>query len=97
MPCSGQRGGSGPHRNALTSLSCGSLTLQCENLGHGSFTKIYRGCRHETVDGDPRKTEVLLKVLDAKHKHCMEVSGRDQAFGVRAGCREGHGIRGILT
>ncbi|XP_006107112.3 tyrosine-protein kinase JAK3, partial [Myotis lucifugus] len=44
----------------------------CENLGHGSFTKIYRGCRHETVDGEPRETEVLLKVLDAKHKHCME-------------------------
>ncbi|KAM7142739.1 tyrosine-protein kinase JAK3 isoform 1-T3 [Molossus nigricans] len=43
-----------------------------ENLGHGSFTKIYRGCRHEAVDGEPRETEVLLKVLDAKHKNCME-------------------------
>ncbi|XP_004688239.2 PREDICTED: tyrosine-protein kinase JAK3 [Condylura cristata] len=43
-----------------------------ENLGHGSFTKIYRGCRHETVDGEARDTEVLLKVMDAKHKNCME-------------------------
>ncbi|PNJ28502.1 JAK3 isoform 2 [Pongo abelii] len=43
-----------------------------ENLGHGSFTKIYRGCRHEVVDGEARKTEVLLKVMDAKHKNCME-------------------------
>uniref|UniRef100_A0A5F7ZBH2 Tyrosine-protein kinase n=1 Tax=Macaca mulatta TaxID=9544 RepID=A0A5F7ZBH2_MACMU len=43
-----------------------------ENLGHGSFTKIYRGCRHEVVDGESRKTEVLLKVMDAKHKNCME-------------------------
>ncbi|KAK2087697.1 Tyrosine-protein kinase jak3 [Saguinus oedipus] len=43
-----------------------------ENLGHGSFTKIYRGCRHEAVDGEARKTEVLLKVMDAKHKNCME-------------------------
>ncbi|XP_011846595.1 PREDICTED: tyrosine-protein kinase JAK3 [Mandrillus leucophaeus] len=43
-----------------------------ENLGHGSFTKIYRGCRHEAVDGESRKTEVLLKVMDAKHKNCME-------------------------
>ncbi|XP_060038272.1 tyrosine-protein kinase JAK3 [Erinaceus europaeus] len=43
-----------------------------ENLGHGSFTKIYRGCRHEAVDGEPRETEVLFKVMNAKHKHCME-------------------------
>ncbi|XP_045409427.1 tyrosine-protein kinase JAK3 isoform X3 [Lemur catta] len=43
-----------------------------ENLGHGSFTKIYRGCRHEAVDGEARDTEVLLKVMDAKHKNCME-------------------------
>uniref|UniRef100_A0A8C2NI80 Tyrosine-protein kinase n=1 Tax=Capra hircus TaxID=9925 RepID=A0A8C2NI80_CAPHI len=45
-----------------------------ENLGHGSFTKIYRGCHHEIVDGEARETEVLLKVMDAKHKNCMEVS-----------------------
>ncbi|KAF3829278.1 hypothetical protein GH733_003542, partial [Mirounga leonina] len=45
-----------------------------ENLGHGSFTKIYRGCRHEVVEGEVRETEVLLKVMDAKHKNCMEVS-----------------------
>lgn len=63
-----------PTRNPLTSLSCCSLTLQHENLGHGSFTKIYRGCRHEVVDGEARETEVLLKVMDAKHKNCMEVS-----------------------
>nr|XP_003413071.1 LOW QUALITY PROTEIN: tyrosine-protein kinase JAK3 [Loxodonta africana] len=43
-----------------------------ENLGHGSFTKIYRGHRHETVDGEVWETEVLLKVMDAKHKNCME-------------------------
>ncbi|KAI4541835.1 hypothetical protein MG293_008977 [Ovis ammon polii] len=43
-----------------------------ENLGHGSFTKIYRGCHHEIVDGEARETEVLLKVMDAKHKNCME-------------------------
>ncbi|ELW67167.1 Tyrosine-protein kinase JAK3 [Tupaia chinensis] len=43
-----------------------------ENLGHGSFTKIYRGCLHEAVDGEARKTEVLLKVIDAKHRNCME-------------------------
>ncbi|MBZ3872342.1 Tyrosine-protein kinase JAK3 [Sciurus carolinensis] len=43
-----------------------------ENLGHGSFTKIYRGCRHEAVDGEAHETEVLLKVMDAKHRNCME-------------------------
>lgn len=68
--------GSESHRSPLTGLSCCPLTPQHENLGHGSFTKIYRGCRHEPVDGEPRKTEVLLKVLDAKHKSCTEVSRR---------------------
>ncbi|KAM9688871.1 tyrosine-protein kinase JAK3 [Trichechus inunguis] len=43
-----------------------------ENLGHGSFTKIYRGGRREAVDGEIWETEVLLKVMDAKHKNCME-------------------------
>ncbi|KFO22592.1 Tyrosine-protein kinase JAK3 [Fukomys damarensis] len=43
-----------------------------ENLGHGSFTKIYRGCRRESVDGEARETEVLLKVLDAEHRNCVE-------------------------
>ncbi|XP_021493818.1 tyrosine-protein kinase JAK3 [Meriones unguiculatus] len=43
-----------------------------ENLGHGSFTKIYRGRRREEVDGEARDTEVLLKVMDARHQNCME-------------------------
>lgn len=47
--------------------------LQHENLGHGSFTKIYRGCRREAVDGETHDTEVLLKVMDARHRNCMEV------------------------
>ncbi|XP_076978276.1 tyrosine-protein kinase JAK3 isoform X2 [Tamandua tetradactyla] len=52
-------------------IPAGSLQWH-ENLGHGSFTKIYRGCRHEAVDGVARETEVLLKVMVAKHRHCME-------------------------
>ncbi|XP_004873384.1 tyrosine-protein kinase JAK3 isoform X2 [Heterocephalus glaber] len=43
-----------------------------ENLGHGSFTKIYRGCRHECVDGEALETEVLLKVLDVEHRSFVE-------------------------
>ncbi|XP_058513711.1 tyrosine-protein kinase JAK3 [Ochotona princeps] len=43
-----------------------------ENLGHGSFTKIYRGSRREVVDGEARQTEVLLKVMGAKHQTCLE-------------------------
>ncbi|XP_049983682.1 tyrosine-protein kinase JAK3 isoform X1 [Alexandromys fortis] len=43
-----------------------------ENLGHGSFTKIYRGHRREAVDGETHETEVLLKVMDARHRNCME-------------------------
>ncbi|XP_037674331.1 tyrosine-protein kinase JAK3 [Choloepus didactylus] len=52
-------------------IPAGSLQWH-ENLGHGSFTKIYRGRRHEAVDGAARETEVLLKVMVAKHRHCME-------------------------
>ncbi|KAK2495223.1 hypothetical protein MC885_021612, partial [Smutsia gigantea] len=37
-----------------------------------SLEWIYRGCRHEAVDGEAWETEVLLKVMDAKHKNCME-------------------------
>ncbi|OWK12303.1 hypothetical protein Celaphus_00002981, partial [Cervus elaphus hippelaphus] len=57
---------------SCTSLSAATPDLKHENLGHGSFTKIYRGCHHEIVDGEARETEVLLKVMDAKHKNCME-------------------------
>lgn len=88
VPCSGQGGGPESNGSPLTDLSCGPLTLQHENLGHGSFTKIYRGCRHEAVDGEPRETEVLLKVLDAQHKNCMEVSKYEPGLWGRwkAGC-----------
>ncbi|XP_029415202.1 tyrosine-protein kinase JAK3 isoform X2 [Nannospalax galili] len=47
-------------------------SLQQENLGHGSFTKIYRGRRHEAVDGEAHDSEVLLKVMDARHRNYME-------------------------
>ncbi|XP_074158362.1 tyrosine-protein kinase JAK3 isoform X3 [Sminthopsis crassicaudata] len=43
-----------------------------ENLGHGSFTKIYRGSRLDNVDGETHKIEVLLKVMDSTHQNCIE-------------------------
>ncbi|XP_051685925.2 tyrosine-protein kinase JAK3 [Oryctolagus cuniculus] len=43
-----------------------------ENLGRGSFTSIFRGSRREAVDGEARRSEVLLKVVDARHRHCLE-------------------------
>ncbi|XP_058148805.1 tyrosine-protein kinase JAK3 isoform X2 [Dasypus novemcinctus] len=52
-------------------IPAGSLQRH-ENMGHGSFTKIYRGCRRELVDGAARETEVLIKVMAAKHKDFME-------------------------
>lgn len=66
--------------------SCSSCPCQHENLGHGSFTKIYRGSRHEDVDGEARETEVLLKVLDAEHRNLVEV----RLDGVEK-CRAQHG------
>ncbi|ERE89023.1 tyrosine-protein kinase JAK2-like protein [Cricetulus griseus] len=60
----------------LTQLSFHTIPAESlewhENLGHGSFTKIYRGCRREAVDGETHDTEVLLKVMDARHRNCME-------------------------
>ncbi|XP_004761047.1 tyrosine-protein kinase JAK3 isoform X2 [Mustela putorius furo] len=79
-----RRGCSPPTSSPLQTQSQGQLSQMTfhkipadslewhENLGHGSFTKIYRGCRHEVVEGEARKTEVLLKVMNAKHKNCME-------------------------
>lgn len=54
-------------------LGVSPLPPQHENLGHGSFTKIFRGRRREVVDGETHDTEVLLKVMDSRHQNCMEV------------------------
>uniref|UniRef100_A0A8C4TJB1 Tyrosine-protein kinase n=1 Tax=Erpetoichthys calabaricus TaxID=27687 RepID=A0A8C4TJB1_ERPCA len=43
-----------------------------ENLGQGSFTKIFQGCKMDNRDGEVHETEVLLKVLDTPHKSCWE-------------------------
>lgn len=57
----------------LSTVAASISSEQHENLGHGSFTKIYRGRRREAVDGETHETEVLLKVMDARHRNCMEV------------------------
>lgn len=57
----------------LSTVAASASSAQHENLGHGSFTKIYRGRRREAVDGETHETEVLLKVMDARHRNCMEV------------------------
>lgn len=56
------------------------LSLQGENVGQGTFTRIYRGFKQdpqkEVGDGGPREvpaTEVILKVLDSSHSHLAEV------------------------
>uniref|UniRef100_A0A8C4TJZ8 Tyrosine-protein kinase n=1 Tax=Erpetoichthys calabaricus TaxID=27687 RepID=A0A8C4TJZ8_ERPCA len=46
--------------------------LPGENLGQGSFTKIFQGCKMDNRDGEVHETEVLLKVLDTPHKSCWE-------------------------
>uniref|UniRef100_A0A8C2VS43 Tyrosine-protein kinase n=1 Tax=Chinchilla lanigera TaxID=34839 RepID=A0A8C2VS43_CHILA len=61
-----------PHTWPLTGCSCCPHCPQHENLGHGSFTKIYRGSRREIVDGEARETQVLLKVLDSEHRNFVE-------------------------
>ncbi|XP_029905111.1 tyrosine-protein kinase JAK2 [Myripristis murdjan] len=43
-----------------------------ENLGQGSFTRIFKGSKTDIYDGEIRSTEVLLKELDVNHKNCWE-------------------------
>lgn len=50
------------------------LYWQGESLGRGSFTRIHKGHKIGSRDGEKYVTEVLLKVLDANHKNCWEVS-----------------------
>uniref|UniRef100_A0A8C8VN55 Tyrosine-protein kinase n=1 Tax=Pelusios castaneus TaxID=367368 RepID=A0A8C8VN55_9SAUR len=44
----------------------------CENLGQGSFTKIYRGIKWDQEDDTCHQTTVLLKVMDGSHRNCSE-------------------------
>lgn len=68
--------GHSPSCCALTKLSFHTIPADSlewhENLGHGSFTKIFHGHRREVVDGETHDTEVLLKVMDSRHQNCME-------------------------
>ncbi|KAM9848338.1 tyrosine-protein kinase JAK2 [Aulostomus maculatus] len=43
-----------------------------ESLGQGSFTRIFKGYKADSQDGEKPMTEVLLKVLDVGHKDCWE-------------------------
>nr|XP_056700654.1 tyrosine-protein kinase JAK3 [Euleptes europaea] len=53
--------------------------VQCENLGQGTFTRIYRGIQREQTkeeeeEGDAGKhvTDVVMKVLDLSHCNWVE-------------------------
>ncbi|XP_059197963.1 tyrosine-protein kinase JAK2 [Centropristis striata] len=43
-----------------------------ESLGQGSFTRIFKGYKIDTRDGEKRMTAVFLKELDALHRTCWE-------------------------
>ncbi|XP_061094293.1 tyrosine-protein kinase JAK2 [Conger conger] len=43
-----------------------------ENLGQGSFTRIYKGGKTDIREGEKHVTDVLLKVLDSSHKDFWE-------------------------
>ncbi|XP_034035925.1 LOW QUALITY PROTEIN: tyrosine-protein kinase JAK2 [Thalassophryne amazonica] len=43
-----------------------------ESLGQGSFTRIFKGHKTDTRDGEKHLTDVLLKELDVFHKNCWE-------------------------
>ncbi|CAL8309831.1 unnamed protein product [Lota lota] len=43
-----------------------------ECLGQGSFTRVFKGTKVDTREGEQHQTRVLLKVLDANHKDYWE-------------------------
>ncbi|CAL8393463.1 unnamed protein product [Boreogadus saida] len=43
-----------------------------ECLGQGSFTRVFKGTKVDTREGEEHRTQVLLKVLDANHKDYWE-------------------------
>ncbi|KAJ8277414.1 hypothetical protein GJAV_G00074910 [Gymnothorax javanicus] len=43
-----------------------------ENLGQGSFTRIYKGGKTDIREGEKHVTDVLLKVLDSSHRNYWE-------------------------
>lgn len=47
--------------------------LKDECLGKGSFTRIFKGYKCDTRDGEKHETQVFLKELDVIHKNCWEV------------------------
>lgn len=54
---------------------------QCENLGHGTFTRIYRGIKRDSTkegedggEAENHMTEVVMKVLDLSYSNWVEVS-----------------------
>uniref|UniRef100_A0A673YFN7 non-specific protein-tyrosine kinase n=1 Tax=Salmo trutta TaxID=8032 RepID=A0A673YFN7_SALTR len=49
-----------------------TVCVQCESLGQGSFTRIFKGSKIDIRDGERHVTDVLLKELDANHKNCWE-------------------------
>nr|XP_034376098.1 tyrosine-protein kinase JAK3 isoform X2 [Arvicanthis niloticus] len=70
---------------ALTQLSFQTIPSDSlewhENLGHGSFTKIFRGCRREVVDGIMVQEFVYLGAIDMylrKRGHLVSASWKLQ-------------------
>ncbi|XP_077389935.1 tyrosine-protein kinase JAK2 [Festucalex cinctus] len=43
-----------------------------ESLGQGSFTRVFKGSKTDSRDGEKHVTDVLLKELDSSHKNCWE-------------------------
>ncbi|XP_044276961.1 tyrosine-protein kinase JAK3 [Varanus komodoensis] len=54
--------------------------VQCESLGQGTFTRIYRGLKRDPQDRNAEgeeepgghQTEVVMKILDHSHSHLVE-------------------------
>uniref|UniRef100_A0A8C3FYR3 Tyrosine-protein kinase n=1 Tax=Cyclopterus lumpus TaxID=8103 RepID=A0A8C3FYR3_CYCLU len=48
------------------------ITNYGESLGHGSFTRNFKGFKTDIRDGEKHVTPVFLKELDVVHKNCWE-------------------------
>uniref|UniRef100_A0A8C7ZF29 Tyrosine-protein kinase n=1 Tax=Oryzias sinensis TaxID=183150 RepID=A0A8C7ZF29_9TELE len=65
-----------PDRNKFSHIQFQMIKYEdlkwVESLGQGSFTRIFKGYKTYTLDGEKHQTEVLLKELDAAHKNYWE-------------------------
>uniref|UniRef100_A0A8C2Z8I8 Tyrosine-protein kinase n=1 Tax=Cyclopterus lumpus TaxID=8103 RepID=A0A8C2Z8I8_CYCLU len=74
--CVEAQGSPTPERNKFSHIQFHMIKYEDlkwgESLGHGSFTRNFKGFKTDIRDGEKHVTPVFLKELDVVHKNCWE-------------------------